>query len=70
MLRERTRRFGWAIPLAFLVGIAILPPGKELAEAASAETAPAFTLRLLDGKVLSTKALRGQVVVLRFLASW
>lgn len=71
MLGEGRRRFRRAILLALLVGISMaLPLREELAGAASARQAPAFTLRLLDGRVLDSKALRGHAVVLRFLASW
>ncbi len=71
MLGERTRRFGLAILLALLVGIfTVLPLRGASAGPPSLDQAPAFSLRLLDGKVLTAKALHGHPVVLRFLASW
>lgn len=71
MQRPRTGWFGRAILLALLVGVSMVLPLREaLAGPASARQAPAFSLRLLDGKVLDSKALRGHPVVIRFLASW
>lgn len=70
MLNEGTRRFGLAFLGALLMAITILPFRTALAEAAPGENAPAFSLKLLDGKVLNSKALRGHPVVIRFLASW
>jgi len=70
MLRHGTLRFGRVIRPALLIGIAMLFFGTEMGAAASGTPAPAFSLKLLDGKVLTSKALRGHPVVLRFLASW
>ncbi len=71
MLKKGARAFGPAILIALLLGISTVFPSRvSLAGARSSEQAPAFTLKLLDGKVLNSKALRGHPVVLRFLASW
>lgn len=34
------------------------------------DSAPSFTLQLLDGAVLHSSELRGKVTVLKFVASW
>jgi len=70
MLRHGTLLFGRVIRPALLIGIAMLLLGTEIAAAEPSAPAPAFTLKLLDGKVLTSKSLRGHPVVLRFLASW
>jgi hypothetical protein len=36
----------------------------------SAEPAPSFTLKLLDGGTITSGDLRGKLGVLRFMASW
>ena len=71
MLGDLTRRLGVTVMVILVVGISTaLPFRGAWAGPPPPEPAPTFSLRLLDGKVLSSKALRGHPVVLRFLASW
>lgn len=70
MLRHGTSLFGRVIRPALFMGIAMLVSGTEMAAAEPSAPAPAFTLKLLDGQVLTSMGLRGHPVVLRFLASW
>jgi hypothetical protein len=51
-------------------GLAVVVALAALAPAARAAAWPATPLPLLDGGTLDLRSLQGQVVVIRFLASW
>ncbi|RKY61794.1 MAG: hypothetical protein DRP95_02395 [Candidatus Latescibacterota bacterium] len=46
------------------------PEAKASAEVPARPSAPAFSLRTLDGQVIASKDLKGKVVVIDFWATW
>ncbi len=61
-LVKQSVRLAWVIGL--LVVFALTPPG------AAATSLPSAPLSLVGGGTLNLQSLKGQVVVIRFLASW
>jgi cytochrome c biogenesis protein CcmG, thiol:disulfide interchange protein DsbE len=75
--RPVRRRIAIAVDVLLGVVVLVLLYQRALPQAAAAlglgrggEAAPAFTLATLDGDSLSLEALRGQVVLVNFWASW
>jgi len=64
-MNTRRRRIG-----VLVAWLALLVPTAWAGGLKTGEPAPAATLVTLDGQTISTEALRGQVVVLTFWASW
>jgi cytochrome c biogenesis protein CcmG/thiol:disulfide interchange protein DsbE len=69
------RRLRWIIPLTALPVLALLGYGfrtdpREIPSPLIGKEAAPFTLKTFDGDQLSLQALRGQVVVVNFWASW
>jgi cytochrome c biogenesis protein CcmG/thiol:disulfide interchange protein DsbE len=70
-----TRAWRWLIPLSVVPIIALLAYGfrlnpRDVPSPLVGRPAAAFTLDTLDGKPVALDALRGQVVVVNFWASW
>lgn len=71
----RSRILRWAIPLAVVPVLVLLAYGfrtdpREIPSPLVGKPASPFKLTAYDGKPLSLEALRGQVVILNFWASW
>ena len=71
----RSRVLRWAIPLAVVPVLVLLAYGfrtdpREIPSPLVGKPASPFKLTAFDGKPLSLEALRGQVVVVNFWASW
>jgi cytochrome c biogenesis protein CcmG/thiol:disulfide interchange protein DsbE len=71
----RTRVLRWAIPLAVVPVLVLLAYGfrtdpREIPSPLVGKPASPFKLTAFDGKPVSLEALRGQVVVVNFWASW
>ena len=71
----RSRILRWAIPLAVVPVLVLLGYGfrtdpREIPSPLVGKPASPFTLTAFDGKPLSLEALRGQVVIVNFWASW
>ena len=71
----RRRLLRWAIPLAALPVLLLLGYGfrtdpREIPSPLIGKPAAPFSLQTFDGKPISLAALRGQVVVVNFWASW
>jgi hypothetical protein len=65
------RLIGCAILFALLLGLFIFHyPGHGVSAQAKNVAAPAFTLNLLTGGVLNSSELKGNVTVLKFVASY
>jgi cytochrome c biogenesis protein CcmG/thiol:disulfide interchange protein DsbE len=69
------RRWRWLLPLAAVPVLALLAYGfrldpRDIRSPLVGRPAAAFTLTGFDGAPVSLQALRGQVVVLNFWASW
>ena len=59
-------------PLGLLVVVLLSPEtaARDQKQPMIGEPAPAFSLKSLDGKVVSLEQQRGKLVVLHFAASW
>jgi cytochrome c biogenesis protein CcmG/thiol:disulfide interchange protein DsbE len=71
----RTRILRWAIPLAVVPVLVLLAYGfrtdpRDIPSPLVGKPASSFKLTAFDGKPLSLEALRGQVVIVNFWASW
>jgi cytochrome c biogenesis protein CcmG/thiol:disulfide interchange protein DsbE len=71
----RSRILRWAIPLAVVPVLVLLAYGfrtdpRDIPSPLVGRPASAFKLTAFDGKPLSLEALRGQVVIVNFWASW
>ena len=71
----RSRILRWAIPLAVVPVLVLLAYGfrtdpRDIPSPLVGKPASSFKLTAFDGKPLSLEALRGQVVVVNFWASW
>jgi cytochrome c biogenesis protein CcmG/thiol:disulfide interchange protein DsbE len=71
----RSRILRWAIPLAVVPVLVLLAYGfrtdpREIPSPLVGRPAAAFKLTAFDGKPVALEALRGQVVVVNFWASW
>lgn len=71
----RSRVLRWAIPLAVVPVLVLLAYGfrtdpREIPSPLVGKPASRFSLTAFDGKPVSLEALRGQVVVVNFWASW
>jgi cytochrome c biogenesis protein CcmG/thiol:disulfide interchange protein DsbE len=71
----RTRLLRWAIPLAVVPVLVLLAYGfrtdpREIPSPLLGKPASPFKLTAFDGKPVALEALRGQVVVVNFWASW
>jgi cytochrome c biogenesis protein CcmG/thiol:disulfide interchange protein DsbE len=69
------RRLRWLIPLSAVPVLALLAYGfrvnhRDIPSPLVGRPATAFALEALDGRPVSLEALRGQVVVVNFWASW
>ena len=74
-MSRRSRILRWAIPLAVVPVLVLLGYGfrtdpREIPSPLVGKPASPFTLTAFDGKPLSLEALRGQVVIVNFWASW
>jgi cytochrome c biogenesis protein CcmG/thiol:disulfide interchange protein DsbE len=58
------------VALVAVLAVGLRRPAHRLPSPLVGRAAPAFTLPLLDGGVLGSADLRGQVVVVNFWASW
>jgi hypothetical protein len=57
--------------LAFIIGVnTVQLTVKTVAAQTKKDTAPPFTLELLNGGQLKSTELEGKVLVLKFMASW
>ncbi len=61
---------GTGSALIVLLGLTVLVLGVSARSGWSGKDLPATPLRLFDGGTLDLQTLKGQVVVVRFLASW
>jgi len=71
----RSRILRWAIPLAVIPVLVLLAYGfrtdpRDIPSPLVGKPASSFKLTAFDGKPLSLEALRGQVVIVNFWASW
>jgi cytochrome c biogenesis protein CcmG/thiol:disulfide interchange protein DsbE len=71
----RARVLRWAIPLAavpvlLLLGYGFRTDPREIPSPLIGKPAGAFNLKSFDGEAVSLEALRGQVVIVNFWASW
>ena len=71
----RSRVLRWAIPLAVVPVLVLLAYGfrtdpRDIPSPLVGKPASPFKLTAFDGKPLSLEALRGQVVIVNFWASW
>ena len=71
----RSRILRWAIPLAVIPVLVLLAYGfrtdpRDIPSPLVGRPASSFKLTAFDGKPLSLEALRGQVVIVNFWASW
>jgi len=57
---------GWRVALGLSLLLMMMPIGVVRGQ----DQLPSVPLRLFDGKTLPLHDLKGQVVVIRFLASW
>jgi cytochrome c biogenesis protein CcmG/thiol:disulfide interchange protein DsbE len=65
MNKRISRLFSAAFALGLAFAAAALPAGQNVGQ-----TAPAFTVKTLDGAELKSSDLKGKVVVLNFWATW
>jgi hypothetical protein len=61
-MKDHRRCFGWVLGI-LLLWVAIIPTMAE-------QALPTTPLPLFGGGLLDPQSLKGQVVVIRFLASW
>jgi cytochrome c biogenesis protein CcmG/thiol:disulfide interchange protein DsbE len=71
----RTRILRWAIPLAVVPVLVLLAYGfrtdpRDIPSPLVGKPASSFKLTAFDGKPVALEALRGQVVIVNFWASW
>lgn len=59
-----------SLVLVLTIGAGALLAGPVATGEAAPEKAPTWTLKLFSGEVLRPADLQGQVVIIRFLASW
>ena len=59
-----------AMALALGLSVAALPAASTAGNIGDGASAPAFQLAAMSGKPLSLDALKGQVVLINFWASW
>ncbi len=69
MLPSRVRRLAPILVFALTAG-AVGAKGYVYPAVVAAEQAPTFSLKLLSGGDLSSETFKGQVLIIRFLASW
>ena len=74
-MSSRSRILRWAIPLAVVPVLVLLAYGfrtdpRDIPSPLVGKPASSFKLTAFDGKPLSLEALRGQVVIVNFWASW
>jgi cytochrome c biogenesis protein CcmG, thiol:disulfide interchange protein DsbE len=62
--------FGIGVPLIAVMAYGFTRDPREIPSPLVGRSAPAFTVRLMDGEELSLTDLRGKVVFLNFWASW
>jgi len=60
----------WPLGLLVVVLLSLEIAARDQKQPMIGEPAPAFTLKSLDGKVVSLEQQRGKLVVLHFAASW